>query len=81
MICVRLVGRCGRAGCGRGARASVEASRPVAASGLAAATSSGYNSVVVVRVARDGRSPKVPGTTPHIMVSARIGTSDTCTES
>ena len=34
MICVRLMGRCGRAGCGRGARASVEASRPVAASGL-----------------------------------------------
>ena len=34
MICVRLVGRCGRAGCGRGARASVEASRPVAAGGL-----------------------------------------------
>ena len=34
VISVRLVGRCGRAGCGRGARASVEASRPVAASGL-----------------------------------------------
>ena len=34
MVCVRLVGRCGRAGYGRGARASVEASRPVAASGL-----------------------------------------------
>ena len=31
VISVRLVGRVGRAGCGRGARASVEASRPVAA--------------------------------------------------
>ena len=40
MICVRRVGRCGRASCGRGARTSVEASRPVAASGLAAPASS-----------------------------------------
>ena len=39
MVFGRLVGRCGRASCGRGARASVEALRPVAASGLGAPAS------------------------------------------
>ena len=39
MICVRLVERCGRAGCGRGAPTSVKASRPVAASGLGVSAS------------------------------------------